>query len=338
MSRRRPRPRPVVALLPLALLVAASGVPAQAVAPRAVDGPGAARVAVGGGRAVTLPQVPGLRIENVVGSAGGWMAAGTVAEAAGPRMVLFRGDAGAARALPAPPRSGSALLQEPLPLVGEGGLRGVAWLEGEARGALAVRFAPWNGTGWEPAATVAPPAPGSQLALAGAVLDDGSLLLVWSAHDGGDDEVVWSRSTAAGWTAPRRLAADNRVPDITPSLAAVPGGAVAAWSRLEGSEYRVVAATFREGRWSEPRAIGPRGSLYPTFEAAGAAPQVLFRTAAPRGWTVVELDAEGRAWRAARTAVAAPQRPLLEEAGGAVALSWPGGEAAPAITPWESLP
>jgi hypothetical protein len=134
------------------------------------------------------------------------------------------------------------------------------------------------------------------------------------------------------------VAAPNRSPDITPALAAVPGGAVAAWSRLEGGEYRVVAASFRDGRWQEPRPIGPPGSVYPTFAAAGTAPQVLFRTAAPRGWTVVELDVEGRPWRAAHAGAATAERPLVEEGAGRLGLSWPGGGAAPVAVRWEAVP
>jgi hypothetical protein len=118
---------------------------------------------------------------------------------------------------------------------------------------------------------------------------------------------------------------DNPVPDITPALVAVGRGALLAWSRYEEGEYRVVVSRFQNGRWSRPQAAGPAGSLYPTFEPSpeGAA-RMLFRTAAPRGWSVIDLDATGRAGRGASLAAEESARPVISESSeGAVSFRWP---------------
>ncbi|HEX5760898.1 MAG TPA: hypothetical protein VF121_17045, partial [Thermoanaerobaculia bacterium] len=147
----------------------------------------------------------------------------------------------------------------------DGELAGLAWLEGADGRSLAVRFARWDGERWARPRTVAAPGPGSQTALAAARLADASWLLAWSRFDGADDEVVWSRSAGPegeSWSAPRRIAQDNAVPDVTPALTAVAGGgAVAAWSRYDGEDYRVVTARFDGRGWSAPRAVGPAGSF-----------------------------------------------------------------------------
>lgn len=313
--------------------------PAAAARPVAVTEGGNVRVVVGE-TTVALPATAGLAIDNLAGSAEGWVAAGTIADAG---FAVFAGDLADARRLPAPPHGRAALRQEPLPLLDDaGGLAGLAWLEGETARSLAVRFAAWDGTGWQPPVTVSAPGPGTQIALAAAALADGTLLLAWSAFDGSDDEVMWSAWDGRAWSRPARLAADNAVPDITPALAAADGGALAAWSRFDGTTYRVVAARFAEGRWSAPRTVAPGGSLYPGFEPApagqaAAAPRLLVRTAAPRGWMVVELDREGSAQRAAFVAAAEGERPVLlpSAAGGEVTLDWPGRDLPARSAAWE---
>ncbi|HEV7515818.1 MAG TPA: hypothetical protein VGR07_05935, partial [Thermoanaerobaculia bacterium] len=215
-----------------------------------------------------------------------------------------RGEATAATTLPALP-AGSGLRREPLPLVEDGRLSGLAWLEGDGARSLGIRYARWNGTAWEPPRTVAAPGPGSQLALTAALLSDGSWLLAWSAFDGHDDEIVWSRRAADGtWSAPRRVTADNDVPDVTPALTATAEGALLAWSRFDGTGYQVVTARFRAGRWDEPRAAAPSGSLFPAFQAASNATGtwLLYQIAAPRGWAAVEVDGSGQTGRRARIA------------------------------------
>lgn len=278
----------------------------------------------GGELVVSLPART--ELAAVAGAPHAWAAVGTTPERDGAsRLLVLAGDADRARRLPGP-AARAKLQTQPTLFVGDQGLAGVAWLEGDERGALAVRAAAWDGRRWEAVREVAPRGPGSQLALAGALLADGSWLLVWAAYDGTDDEIVWSRRGADGlWSAPRRLAADNAVPDITPALLAVGGGAVAAWSRFDGETYRLVTARFDGGRWSAPEVAGPAGSLYPTFAAtAGGGAFLVYRLALPRGWEVVELDAAGRAGRTAAVTVAGTERPVVRGAGGdGVSLSFP---------------
>ena len=158
----------------------------------------------------------------------GRLGAGTRRMDTGTELVLFAEAAEGVSSLPVPALRIGAIRHDPQPLVADGELAGLAWLEGQDLRSLAVRFARWDGEGWERPRTIAAPGPGSQLALAAAQLADGSWLLAWSRFDGGDDEVVWSRSAGpdgASWSPPRRIAADNAVPDVTPALAAAPAAA-----------------------------------------------------------------------------------------------------------------
>jgi hypothetical protein len=333
-----PRPLRLAAFAAAGLCVALSAAAARPVA--VADGE-RVRVVVGGEGSVALPATAGLRVENVVGAAAGWVAAGTSGEGG---FAVFAGDAAQARRLPAPPLGGASLHREPLPLLDDAGaLAGLAWLEGEGARSLAVRFARWDGTRWQPPVTVSAPGPGTQIALAAAALADGTLLLVWSAFDGGDDEVMWSAWDGDAWSRPARVAADNAVPDVTPALVAVDGGALAAWSRFDGTTYRVVTARFAEGRWSAPVAVAPGGSVLPSFEAAphdpaAVAPRLLVRTAVPRGWLLLELDAAGHPLRRAFVAAGESERPVIEgsAAGGEVTLAWPGRDL-PRTASWDAV-
>jgi acyl-CoA thioesterase I len=352
-------------LLPSLALLAAG--PAQAAEPAAAllaaTGPGAWRLAPPGGEPVDLALPPGAALDTVAALAEGWIAAGTApaggtapaagsaTAAAGERellLLLAGGDPAAPRTprqLPPPAGRTGRLRAEPLPLVEDGRLAGLVWLEGDDRRSLAVRYAAWNGSGWEEPLPISPAGAGAQLALSAARLADGSWLLAWSAFDGSDDEIVWSRGVGGAWTRPARLT-DNRVPDITPALTAAGGGAVIAWSQLAGDGYRLLAARFRDGRWSEPEVVAPGGSLYPSFEPAAGADRLrlLYRTALPRGWAALELDHDGRPLRLAAVADPAPAaapravsgsgglrvppalgRPALGPAGGAAGHG-PGGE------------
>ena len=243
------------------------------------------------------------------------------------------GDA-AVQALPSP-RVTAPVVASPRPVHGGGVLRGVAWLEGAAEDHLAVRYAPWTGAGWGEAETVAARGPGSQLAVRAAVLDDGGVLAVWSRFDGSDDEIFWSLRHDGAWSAPRRLGDDDAVPDVTPTVTAIPGGALAAWAGFDGHGYRVYAARFDGTAWSAQRPLGPLGSAFPGFETAGGAAAtvaLLYRTARPRGWTVVELGDDLTPRRRAHTdrATSVSARPVMvDDDGAGPVLRWPGDAAGP---------
>jgi hypothetical protein len=191
-----------------------------------------------------------------------------------------------------------------------------------------VRAAAWTGTRWQAPERVSFPGPGSQLALTGAVLTDGSWLLAWSAFDGQDDEIVWSRRAAGAWQPVKRLYPDNSVPDITPALAATAdGGALIAWSRFDGHAYQLRMARFDragDGRWTGEHAAAPSGSLYPAFVGGT---RLLYLTAVPRAWSVLDLDAAGRVLsRASIAADATLDRPAVSFDGGQVRMRWPAAQ------------
>ncbi len=279
------------------------------------------------GERVTPPLPKGADLANAAAlGEHGWVVTAVRAQ----EIVVLTGDTKTAAALPAPPVA-SRLRREPLPLVEDGHLGGLVWLEGDSPRTLAVRYARFNGSGWEAPRTIAAPGPGSQLALASVRLPDGSWLLAWSAFDGHDDEIVWSRQAVDGtWSAPQRVAADNDVPDITPALTATADGALLAWSRFDGNGYQVVTARFRAGRWEKPLAAGPSGSFFPAFQASGSTARwLLYQTAGPQGWAAMEVDGTGKAGRSARVATASGaangETPVVEAApdGIGVSFRWP---------------
>ena len=343
------------ALLPAALaavgLLAAG---AAAAAPAALQSTGAdggvlvragaagARLQTPAGRELPLALPAGAALSAVAGPASGWAAAGTTAERGGRTgLVVVAGDDATARRLPAPAPAGARLRTQPVPLVGDCGLVGLAWLEGNDRGSLGVRAATWDGAAWSPVEVVAAPGRGSQLALAGAVLADGSWLLAWAAFDGSDDEILWSLRRDGAWSKPRRVAGDDTVPDITPALVATDRGALLAWSRYDGSDYRLVASSFDGRGWSAVETVGPAGSMYPSFVAAPVAggsvgAYLLYRTALPRGWQVVEVERTGTRGRVAAVTAAGSERPLVLPAEGhGVRLLFDGG-AAEATAAWRA--
>lgn len=281
-------PRPL--LLALAVLPFLAGLPAASAAPRAA-----------------APERPAESVEVHARAALGpddWLAAGT---RDGSALIVLRGGEGAIRRVPAP-EAGGSVVASPTPLAAGDELLGLAWLAGGDPRGLEVRFAAWTGGGlpgdgagvseWGEPETVAGPAAGSQTALAGTVLGDGSVLLVWAAYDGEDDEIVWSLRSGGRWSEPARLAGDNAVPDILPAVAPLGGssdrGAVVAWNRYDGREYRVVLSRWTAGGWSEPVPAGPPGSLYPELRPADDGAELRYEDARRGEWMALRLDGRGR--------------------------------------------
>lgn len=241
----------------------------------------------------------------------------------GSEIWLRRQGADAPVALPEPAGRIAARRAEPLPFVAAGELTGLAWLEGDDRQRYAVRFALWRGDHWGTVESVAAPGPGSQLALAGTTLADGRPMLVWAAFDGEDDEILYSvRSAEGSWSAPARVDQDDAFPDITPAIVAADEGALVAWSGFDGDQYRVYVARFDGERFRPARAVGPAGSVFPTFEAAAGPPLLVFRNARPRGWSVAELDRSGAPRRTAFVAGDEREAPSVERRDGALRLRW----------------
>lgn len=354
-----PRPRPgragdalqgagrqrVFALAVAACLTAGAGI-AIAEPPVLVSREGTLGVRAPDGSRVTAPLAAGLTLHALAPLRGDdWVAAGV---RDGSTLVLLRNDRtgtadspGVAR-VPAP-ESGGGVAASPVPLSdGEGGLVGLAWLAGASPRSLEVRFAPALDRGrgsWGATETVAAAAAGSQLALSGAVLADGSALLVWSAFDGEDDEILWSRRDEGRWSEPATLGGGNRVPDITPAVAAVGEGAVAAWSRFDGGEYRLVISRWTGEGWSPPEPAGPPGSLYPTLLAGDEGAVLAYRDARRRAWTALRLESTARITARAFLPVSeAGADPVLLGSGAeGVRFVDPATEK-PTTVPWEQLP
>jgi hypothetical protein len=304
------------------------------------DGGEIVLVAAGAGARLTFPDghrlaldlPPGGELTALAAASDGWLAAGSLAAADGHRrLLLLAGDRGRARRLPAPPRQTGRMRRDPVPLVDGGRLAGLAWLEGEDDRALGVAAAMVGADGaWRSPEWVSRPGAGSQLALTGAVLADGSWLLAWSAVDGRDDEIAWSRREGeGGWLPPGRASADNDVPDITPALAAAGEGALLAWSRYDGNDYRLMLARFADGAWRDERVAGGAATLYPAFAGDRERPVLTYRSAVAGTWVAEELDVHGRARRRAEVASARADRPVVAPVAG-LGLTWPGGGDPPA--------
>jgi hypothetical protein len=243
-------------------------------------------------------------IEPAVADAGQgkWLLAG-LEGASRPRLALWSGGNGRSAKLSNPSSSRESLQLAPTWLAGQR-MPHLVWLEGDDPQRLEIRAAAWNGKRWARQHTIAPRAPGSQVALTG-VEFAGQPLVVWTAFDGQDDEVLWSTLTGKHWSRPRRLDADNRVPDVAPVLAVASSGVLAAWNRFEGGSYRVATARFDGNGWSPVTFAGPPGSSTPAFVEGTQSLGLLYRTGSPAGFELLELDAAGE--RTGRTASWHPQ-------------------------------
>jgi hypothetical protein len=224
----------------------------------------------------------------------GWIAAGFEWKPDGKDLVLLRQDRAATpRRIEVPPgRFG--FRAAPVPMVKNGVLIGLAWLEGDGGERNTVMAARWDGESWGLPETVSPLNERGQLAPSGAVLEDGSLLVVWAAVEGEDEEILWSLSRGGAWTPPALVHTDNDVPDVMPRVAAVGSGALVAWSQDDGSDYRLRIWRFDGASWRDSGFIGEEGSLRPSFYPASAAVGMVYEAVRPRSWVILEVDPRGR--------------------------------------------
>lgn len=243
----------------------------------------------------------------------GWLLAGSIGSAAGQELFLVRGDERGSRQLAPPPGRVASLRGQPVPFVGSAGFEGVAWLEGPESRKNEIRFSSFDGERFAAPEIVSPQGPGSQLALAGTRLADGRLLLIWAGFDGVDDEIWWSvrASAGAGWSRPARVADDNATPDITPALATEGQGALVAWSRFDGSEYRLMTARFDGTAMTAAAWAADPGTLFPSFERGASELALLYRNARHERWAVARVDRTGRLGRAAELELESVERPLV---------------------------
>lgn len=264
----------------------------------------------------------------------GWVAAGVREDDRGTALVLLESRSDDVARLPALARS-DALQLVPVLLGSDGELAGAAWLEGDGPRALKIRFAEWTGVGWGPAETVSRPGPGSQTGLVGTTLRNGEILLAWSRYDGSDDEIFWSRRAGGQWSAPRRVGKNNKTPDITPTIARSGRGAVLVWARMDGDQYRILSRRYRAGEWKIERSVSAPGAVFPSLVRTDDSLLAVYRTAAPRGWSVAEIQSRSGGVRTARIETPRHHRPVVtavEPAGPVV--RWPEARGA-AQAPWD---
>jgi hypothetical protein len=237
--------------------------------------------------ALNLPA--GTRIYDLAATIDGWVATGSLPDDDGYDLVIVQDRAGVRELLAPPTERWGRFRVQVVTLVEEGNLAGIAWVEGDSQADFEVRAAVWDGANFGPAEVVSPVGPGAQLALEGAVLDDGSWLLVWAAVDGEDDEILWSVRRQEEWSAPARVHQDNSVPDITPALVAIDGGALAAWSYPPTwtlTEIDRTGTMIRRAVWSGDVVERPLVLAGDEVEAAFRWPQGAEGLEADREWRV----------------------------------------------------
>lgn len=225
--------------------------------------------------------------------------------------------------LPTPPSQESVLRSSPVLLTAGDRLEGTAWLEGSSQQDFTVLASVWNGSSWETVEEVSIQETGPQLALSATVLEDGSWLVLWAGYDGTDDDIFWSRRRDGTWSEPRRLHANNQVPDILPTITAHGPNAHAAWSFFDGNDYRTQTARWTGTGWALGATLDGLGSGRAAFENVAGRSFLTYRTVAPEAWNLVEFDLTG-AQRQTAVANSYSERPLVVlDEGFAPSLSWP---------------
>ena len=288
------------------------------------------------GALVPLPiPVGNILLHRAVGTSQGYLATGIEREdrdgRAIEKLLILRVDGDKMERLPAPKQMHDAVTYSPTQVVSDGKLSNLVWIEGFAADRTRVMASEWTGTSWSQAEPVSDFGAGTQIALDLTRLGDGSLLAVWAAFDGEDDEIVWSRSRTNGsWSNPRPLTA-NAVPDVTPTLHATETGAVVAWSGYDGKDYRIQLSRLALGTsgnpegWSAPVLLEGRGGVWPEFHTEGQTAILTWRQAVPRTWMATVMDGETLLWTspAAQPPAQLRGRPMAEMAQAELRLYWP---------------
>ena len=226
-------------------------------------------------------------------TAAGWPPAACRTRAAASALFLLRGNDSASRPLPEPPgqegRSGAGRCSW---WTAAGSPASPGW-----RGTTAAPSpcAPplWNGKRWQAPERVSFPGPGASSRSTGAVLADGSWLLAWSAFDGQDDEIVWARRRG------RRLAAGARASARQLRARHHPGPhrhrGRRRPDRLEPLRRPGLPAADGPLRAREAGATStPPPPPARSTPSSSARPRLLYLdAAAPRAWTVLDLDGRG---------------------------------------------
>lgn len=299
------------------------------------DGVGVRVARIGGGKIrVELP--PGASLRDLEPTASGWVAAGRLPDSQGTDLLLVAGNPEGTDLLPVPRRGSNRFRGQPVLLLERRQLVGLAWAAGNAPREWEIWAASWDDGEWGSPQLVSPIGPGSQVAPAGTVLEDGSWMLVWSAFDGHDDEIVWSRRIGERWTVPQPVHEENDVPDAKPEIVAVEGGAMVVWNWFDGNDYRMRAARWVGNGWQESPAFGGKGSGGPGLIQTDDGILLLYQSVDPASWTVVEFDRAGNERREARILEDTNQRPLLvpDQAEDGI-LRWPAGDR---VLNWRDLP
>ena len=276
------------------------------------------------GRDLLTDLPPGATIRQIELSAKGWFAAGRLTDGEGTDLLLLAGGDNGADLLPVPDRGKARYRGQPALFVDKGELQGLAWAAGDGPREFEIWAATWSGDRWGQPELISPVGPGSQVAPKGVVLPDGRWLLVWTAFDGQDSEVVWSQRLGGRWTAPEPIHLANDVPDVMPDVVSIDGGALVAWSWFDGSDYRLKTARLSRDGWLESEPFGGKGSGEPWFLRTDDRILLLYPSVEPRSWTVLEFDRSGDRRRQAVVPVDSNDRPLLLlEEGEAGLLRWP---------------
>ena len=324
-------PNRLASMLAVALATAPSGHaarPGDAVQPASgarnlalVSAPGGAHLVHGAVR-TALPAAAGTRWSALAELSDGYVVAGTRAN----QLQLLRGTDTGAAVLKAPGGARERFRANPVPLVQNGQLAGLIWLEGDAPGAYRIVAAQWGTAGWSTPWVVTPPGPGSQLALTACVLADGSWLAAWAGFDGQDDEIWWTRIRDGIASKPARAHPDNAVPDVTPTLVATDRGALLAWSFYDGNDYRLALARFADDGFTAIEVESGAGTVEPSFVSGLGSSALLYRSVMPDAWTLLKLDPRGEPLARVAVADRGTLRPAVRAQGENVVLHWEGSE------------